>query len=353
MKFATMLCLPALVFAGNYSGSITDLTGTGLAGVTVSSHGLTAITDPQGNWALGNTTGISAQAGLTNSVSRHLIAEHGHLGLAWQGANVQGRMAGVQTVGAVPTKQMAARSALAGDTIVVQWKDKRLVQLPMTDDSSGIILAIDTAWSDDHGIAWNPRSRFGSLAHAGQTYRTIAIGSQTWMAENLNDTGGGTAIGVCYKYSTDSCTKYGRLYTWAEVMNGASTSSTNPSGVQGICPTGWHVPSDSEWAKMQTFVDPTTAVDAKLLKSTSGWWVPNREASGNGTDVFGFRGLPGGCGSDAFYDASKYGFWWSTTESSISLYAWYRGMGYVDDNMLRYDITKKDRYSLRCVRDLL
>ncbi|MDR2728373.1 MAG: hypothetical protein LBB56_04515, partial [Chitinispirillales bacterium] len=103
-----------------------------------------------------------------------------------------------------------------------------------------------------------------------QTYKTVKIGNQTWMAENLNYAGSGGNTGVCYNSSSDNCSKYGRLYTWAEVMNGASSSLLNPSGVQGVCPVGWHVPSDAEWTILTDFVGGDLTAGTKL-KSKTGW----------------------------------------------------------------------------------
>jgi uncharacterized protein (TIGR02145 family) len=112
----------------------------------------------------------------------------------------------------------------------------------------------------------------------GQVYATTIIGMQTWMAENLNfEPASGS---FCYNDSIKNCDTYGRLYTWAAAMGGAPSSST-PSGVQGVCPEGWHVPSDVEWEKLAKYVAKETGLTGKLrdtwlqiapkLKSATGW----------------------------------------------------------------------------------
>ena len=131
----------------------------------------------------------------------------------------------------------------------------------------------------------------------GRTYKTVTIGAQTWMAENLNYE---TASSYCYGDSPANCTKYGRLYTWAAAMDSAGTWSSNGKGcgykktcsptypVRGVCPEGWHLPSKNEWETLFAAVGGKLVAGSKL-KSTSGWYK-----NGNGTDDFGFSALPAG-----------------------------------------------------------
>jgi len=200
------------------------------------------------------------------------------------------------------------------------------------------------------GSQFNPNINYGSLTDTrdGKTYRTVVIGSQTWMAENLNYNASGSA---CYNNAPDSCAKYGRLYNWATVMDGASSSESSPSGVQGVCPVGWHVPSDAEWETLVKYVDPNASGNydnnaGTKLRSKSGW-----NNNGNGTDDYGFSALPGGGGyGGVFGSAGDYGNWLCATENAASL-AWYRYMSYYYDDVGRDSYGKTFLFSLRCLRD--
>jgi len=179
----------------------------------------------------------------------------------------------------------------------------------------------------------------------GQLYRTVKIGTQTWMAQNLNYAGTSGSVGACYDSLSSNCTTYGRLYTWTEVMAGASSSASSPSGVQGLCPSGWHVPSDAEWTKLtDTTLSSSTA--GTVLKSTSGW------STNTGTDAYGFRVLPAGFR----YNDGTFGFlgdiayFWSSSEYDAS-YAWAR---YFDDGsacVYSYHYSESNGFSLRCLEN--
>jgi len=119
--------------------------------------------------------------------------------------------------------------------------------------------------------------------------KSVKIGSQVWMAENLNDASKG---GKCHNDKSENCEKYGRLYTWDEAMK--------------ACPTGWRLPSDKEWQALVDFAGGKE-VAGKKLKAKSGW-----EKGGNGSDEYGFSALPGGDGR--FNDTGNNGYWWSSTK---------------------------------------
>jgi uncharacterized protein (TIGR02145 family)/uncharacterized repeat protein (TIGR02543 family) len=181
----------------------------------------------------------------------------------------------------------------------------------------------------------NPNIDYGSFIDSrdGRSYSTVVIGTQAWMAENLNYSGSDdNTVGVCYGNISGNCDMYGRLYNWATVMGLPSTcnSSTCAGQVQsphrGICPAGWHVPSDDDWETLIRYVDPNASGDwdniaGMILKSKSGW---------DGTDDFGFSALPGGgryAGGYFLYAGEEGGYWWSTTNMEYDAsYAWGRYM---------------------------
>jgi len=170
----------------------------------------------------------------------------------------------------------------------------------------------------------------------GTAYRYVGIGNQIWMAENLNYGGDDNNVGSCYNSAPDSCAKYGRVYRWSTVMNGAASSTSSPSGVQGICPAGWHVPSRAEWTTLVNFVGSSTA-GIKLKSSPPAW---------NGTDDFGFSALPGSS-STAF---GIRGGWWSATVYSTSR-TYIRRMYTDNDGIEESDVDNTLYYSVRCLRD--
>jgi uncharacterized protein (TIGR02145 family) len=152
-------------------------------------------------------------------------------------------------------------------------------------------------------------------------------------------------------------------------MNGATSTANNPSGIQGVCPTGWHLPSDAEWTQMENYLannghnyDGTTggggAKIAKSLASTSGWNSLSTTGVIGNTDYpayrnkSGFTALPGGYRYDdgTFDDIGYGGYWWSATEFNATN-AWYRYLYYSIIEVNSYDINKEDGFSVRCVRD--
>ena len=205
----------------------------------------------------------------------------------------------------------------------------------------------------------------------GNTYNTVKIGCQCWIKQNLKVTHypDGTAIPLvtdntawvnlgdnntddayCY-YNNNSSSAYGALYTWAAAMgDNAVSSSTNPSGVQGICPDGWHLPSDAEWTELTDYLGGESIAGGKLKETgTTHWNSPNTGA----TNSSGFTGLPGGDRynyNGSFNYVGIYGYWWSATESSTSV-AWKRRMNYDNANVIRNLNDKSYGFSVRCVRD--
>jgi len=203
----------------------------------------------------------------------------------------------------------------------------------------------------------------------GNVYQTVQIGAQTWMAENLRVTryADGTSIqyvtddnywdnNALYSklygwYNDNSYYKniYGALYNWPAVMNGASSSSSNPSGVQGVCPDGWHVPSDAEWTQLINYLGGSGVAGGKLKETgTTHWQAENVSA----TDLYGFsirgNGYRTRWGADEQLRIE--GTFWSATQYSSET-AWYHGAYNFSGVMDRDAYTKKDGFGVRCLED--
>ena len=167
---------------------------------------------------------------------------------------------------------------------------------------------------------------YGSVTYEGQTYKTVIIGEQTWLAENLNYEAEGSR---CYDNDPANCAKYGRLYNWETAMM--------------VCPSGWHLPTRAEWDALLTYAGGSTS--GTKLKSTSGWNL-------NGTDQYGFSALPGGNSlsyGSSFNGIGYEGFWWTASEYGSGGQAYFQKMrtGFVEDNHLH----KSEWFSVRCLQD--
>lgn len=208
--------------------------------------------------------------------------------------------------------------------------------------------------------------KFGSFTdnRDGETYKTVKIGTQIWMAENLRTTKFNddtpiplvsdpiawsklTTSGYCWYNNDASRYKdiYGSLYNWYTVNMG------------NLCPTGWHLPSDTEWTLLTSFLGGENVAGGKL-KSTDGWNSPNFDGTNTGaTNETGFTALSGGYrffedGSFNFFFCGFQGNWWTSTEhSSINSLAWCRILIFDDNNVKRFFNYKSSGLSVRCVKD--
>ena len=216
----------------------------------------------------------------------------------------------------------------------------------------------------------------------GNVYNTVIIGHQCWMKEDLRTThyADGTAIpsttpdemgyspGYCdcespYCYGCGYITNYGYHYNWYAVMHGASSSNANPSGVQGICPTGWHVPSDAEWTQLTNYVGSVPAyvcgMDsnniAKSLATSVPYWngYDNHCAMGNAPEwnnATGFSSIPMGVAEGSCWNQR-----WAVSYWSSSLFdeyrAWIRELNYDSPVVRRGYQHGTDGYPVRCVLD--
>ncbi len=220
----------------------------------------------------------------------------------------------------------------------------------------------------------------------GNTYQVLQLGSQCWMRENLRVTkyttgtnielGDSLSNSIPYRYypngDINNVSTYGYLYNWAAVMKGAGSSSSNPSGVQGICPNGWHLPSIAEWTQLTDYVSSqpsylcysdTGSHIAKALVSTTGWeilsWYSGTCVIGDTTDTnnaTGFNAFPAGEAGNYFLDLYNnigYGvrFWSTTEDNDAPEKAYFLDMYYSRANVLNITRDKSWGYSVRCLRD--
>ena len=189
----------------------------------------------------------------------------------------------------------------------------------------------------------------------GNVYKTTTIGTQIWMSENLKTTKyrNGELIGTTYPASMDirstlspkyewaysgkesNSDIYGRLYTWY-----ATTDN------RGICPAGWHVPTDTEWSTLTTYLGGEVTAYSKLKEADEIHWIKYD----TGTNETGFTAIPGGIRNSRgpFDDLGSSSYWWSSTGSGSSE-AWYRHMNNTPGSFYRYLYLKRNGLSVRCI----
>jgi uncharacterized protein (TIGR02145 family) len=206
----------------------------------------------------------------------------------------------------------------------------------------------------------NPAKTYGSMTdQEGNVYKTIEIGNQEWMAENLKTSiyrngepiatnltylewlnSAITQIGAWAFYNNISqydC-PYGKLYNWYAVAD-----------PRHVCPSGWHEPTDGEWTTLTDYLGGESVAGGKM-KSTGFqyWFGSNTDA----TNESGFSGLPGGSrfSLGEFSNIGVNGIWWSSSENAIA-YAWDRSLNYDDANAIRFPPNKTNGSFVRCLRD--
>ena len=206
--------------------------------------------------------------------------------------------------------------------------DSSSVEPSLEDSSSSVVLSSSSSFSVIPGLTGNLLTD----SRDGQSYKTVTIGTQTWMAQNLNYE---TANSYCYGNTPSNCTKYGRLYTWAAAKT--------------ACPTGWHLPTKAEFETLFTWVGGSSTA-GKMLKSTSGWNSGGNSVSG--TDDYSFSALPAGYWdiNEFYYGEGNYAFFWSSTES-FSSYVYCMRLSYGNDYANLLNNLKDAGLSVRCVKD--
>lgn len=231
-----------------------------------------------------------------------------------------------ETEGEASSEQMDASSTLQSSSLQSSAKSSSSSALSSGTLSSSILSSSVSA------IYWNQAISYGVLSDSRdkKKYRTTQIGSQNWMAENLNFL---ATVGDsrCYEANTANCAKYGRLYSW----EAASVA----------CPEGWHLPDTTEWNQLAKHLGGTV-VAGKVLKAASALWSPN-----SGNDAFGFAALPSGrFENEQYFDLGAAGLWWtsSTLNSTTAFYRDIVGSG----NALRTGSENKAIHlAARCIQD--
>lgn len=158
----------------------------------------------------------------------------------------------------------------------------------------------------------------------GKNYRTVIVGSKTWMAENLNYKSKGSE---CYDGNEANCQKYGRLYSFAAAVK--------------ACPNGWHLPENDEWSMFKTFIEDSDGKEAVWvsLKSRDKW---------DGSDRYGFDVVPAGMATDHFSGLGESAHFWSATEEDGDAYGWH--LMPPGDFAKDFDVSS-NMYSVRCLKD--
>jgi uncharacterized protein (TIGR02145 family) len=204
-------------------------------------------------------------------------------------------------------------------------------------------------------------------ARDGQSYGSVVIGTTCWMSKNLNtgvkidgslnQTNNAAIEKYCFNDLDANCAVYGGLYQWNEMMAYAASSAGNPSGVTGICPSGWHVPSAAEWCQMEKVIDPSTSCGSGAWTGPGGelketgtthWFAPNTGA----TNTSGFTALPAGVRGymSGFGNQGYYAFFWtSTEENSANCYT--RKLNHDWYLVYHGSYDKNYGFSLRCVKN--
>ena len=251
--------------------------------------------------------------------------------------SVDGSSSSKKTVSSSSSKKIASSSSTPRN-------DKESSSSSIKNQSSGSLSSkSDWIWDVSVESLLNPKIKYGSMTDSrdGQTYKTVKIGNQVWMAQNLNyaDSAGTPSLkgnNWCVDNDTANCNVAGRLYTWAAALE--------------VCPDGWHLPAAGEWSSLIDAIG-NAKTSGGLLKSTTGWG--NGGHGVNGTDDYGFSALPAGIwrgtGEKFYNDGFGALFWSSTEDGEFGAYA----LSLWDEsNLADLDYFIKDLgASVRCIKN--
>jgi uncharacterized protein (TIGR02145 family) len=290
-----------------------------------------------------------------------------------------------------PDMDTIGHVGVADTTTVYTLKTNNNISHPftITTDDNGtvwIIIGTDSGFEATTSLYYNQINIvFTSLPDCGspltderdgQTYQTILIGEQCWMAENLNygtminssapgqlQTDNGIIEKYCYNNNSSNCNTYGGLYEWDEMMQYHPADDGDEGSIQGICPEGWHLPTHNEWKTLEITLGMTqedadaygqrgTNEGCKLAGNESLWYNGTLDANAEfGTS--GFSALPAGERPDIdglYYDLSFYAYFWTTTEYNTDNYL-ARRLGFYDTEVYLHYYPRAYGMSVRCVKD--
>ncbi len=183
----------------------------------------------------------------------------------------------------------------------------------------------------------------------GKIYETTKIGDDIWMAENLNvgefvlgsQTDNSIIEKFCYDDFESNCDEYGGLYKWDEVMDYSTTE-----GVQGICPDGWHLPTQSEWQTMISNIGGSSGGGAILREVGLDHWE-----TGATKDTYHFSARGAGKYDGSFSELRQYAYFWTSTEGSVNINGVLYKITDDHDNINADELDKQNAFSVRCVKD--
>jgi len=241
--------------------------------------------------------------------------------------------------------------------------DSLIIEQASNSDSTKLIIKGEV-YVNNYSMGWQCGD---NIFYEGENYATIQIGNQCWFKRNLNNgsridginsmTNNGIVEKYCYYNLESNCSIYGGLYQWDEMMNYEALE-----GAQGICPNGWHIPTDNEWKILEGYVDSQYDIGDPIwnnidwrgydagyhLKSASGW-----NNNGNGDNLYGFSALPGGDRYDnqgGFYDIGDRGYFWTSTSINSSI-AWKHEIATWYNTSNRQETPKYKGRSVRCIKN--
>lgn len=367
LPFAALALFTSVVpsFAAvNLSGKLIQPDSLPKQGVVVSLSGTTLsdTTDAAGAWSLvGGSSSLGHRAAANLPVSSHLVLRNGRIQLSLAGRDAYGRsIQGTASSAPIAPFTWAGRSSAANgfDTLVYSWNGKTILRDTIASGSlerTGIVRYFDTTV--------NPAIAHGYVTDGqNHLYRTVAIGQQVWMAENLRLK---VDSSWCYRDSAALCHEFGRLYQWTALFGispkyNDSTRGKGDTLLQGICPHGWRIPTDSDFVVLLKGIDSLRS--GVILRSTHGWRsTAEGEEIHDGTDTFGFHTPAAGYrnSNSQFDNLHTHAAFWTSSETktpnqyrnnTIGSFAWTGHFFGKETFMVRMDNFKDLGMSARCIK---